>query len=295
MHVFIDPNPDPETTFAERERLFALPRSTWDDFDRSVLSAGGGVYPRSAKSIALSPEAREALGIDVGSLTPNELIASMLKAPVDLVWNGGIGTYVKSRGESHAEVGDRANDVVRVNGEELRCRIVGEGGNLGLTQLGRIEFAAAGGRVNTDAIDNSGGVGLLGPRGEHQGAAERGGVRRRHDREAAQPAPGGHDGRGRGAGASQQLPPDPGAERRRKSGVSRCWRWHSRLIRRLERDGELDREIEFLPGAEEIGERLAARGRDSTHTGAVGADRLREDPAVSAPARFHVCPTNRSW
>ena len=158
MHVFIDPDPDPEATFRERERLFALPRSTWDDFDRSVLSAGGGIHPRSAKSIPLSPEAREALAIDTGSLTPSELIAAILKAPVDLLWNGGIGTYVKARNESHADVGDRANDVVRVNGDELRCRIVGEGGNLGLTQLGRIEYAANGGRVNTDAIDNSGGV-----------------------------------------------------------------------------------------------------------------------------------------
>ena len=158
MHVFIDPDPDAETTFAERERLFALPRSTWDDFDRSLLSAGGGIWSRSAKSIPLGPEARAALAIDCASLTPNELIAEMLKAPVDLLWNGGIGTYVKSERESHTNVGDRANDVVRVNGNELRCRIVGEGGNLGLTQLGRIEYAANGGRVNTDAIDNSGGV-----------------------------------------------------------------------------------------------------------------------------------------
>jgi len=158
MHVFIDPDPDPEASYRERERLFRLPRSSWDDYDRSVISEGGGVYPRSAKSIDLSPQARRALGVDAARLTPNEVIRAMLKAPVDLLWNGGIGTYVKARSESNADVGDRANDALRVNGAELGCRVVGEGGNLGLTQLGRIEFALNGGRVYTDAIDNSGGV-----------------------------------------------------------------------------------------------------------------------------------------
>lgn len=158
MHIFIDPFPDPEVSFKERERLFNLPRSAWSDYNAELISKGGGVYPRSAKSIKLSVEAREALGIEHATLTPAELMKAILKAPVDLLWNGGIGTYVKARGETSSEVGDRANDAVRINGEDLRCRVVGEGGNLGLTQLGRIEFALKGGRVNTDFVDNSGGV-----------------------------------------------------------------------------------------------------------------------------------------
>jgi len=157
-HIFIDPDPNPGAAFAERKRLFDLPRSSWADYNTMLISEGGGVWPRSAKSIALSPQARAALGIDAESLAPNELIAAILRAPVDLLYNGGIGTYVKSSRESHAEVGDRANDAVRVNGDELRCKVVVEGGNLGLTQLGRIEYALAGGRINTDAIDNSAGV-----------------------------------------------------------------------------------------------------------------------------------------
>ncbi|MEO8122796.1 MAG: NAD-glutamate dehydrogenase [Burkholderiales bacterium] len=157
-HVFLDPNPDAARSFAERERLFKLPRSSWADYDASLISAGGGVHPRSAKSIALTPEVKAALGIEVNALTPTELVNAILKAPVDLIYNGGIGTYVKSSDESHAEVGDRANDVLRVDGRELRCKVFVEGGNLGCTQLGRIEYALAGGRINTDAIDNSAGV-----------------------------------------------------------------------------------------------------------------------------------------
>ena len=259
MHVFIDPSPDPESTFVERERLFALPRSTWDDFDRSVLSAGGGIYPRSAKSIALSPEAREALSIDSKSLTPNELIAAMLKAPVDLLWNGGIGTYVKSRSESHADAGDRANDIVRVNGEELRCRIVGEGGNLGLTQLGRIEFAANGGRVNTDAIDNSGGVDCS----DHEvnikvllNEVVSGGDMTEKQRNELLEEMTGEVADLVLRNNYLQTQALSVAVRQAESLLE----VHSRLIRRLERDGELDREIEFLPGVEEIAERLAAQG-----------------------------------
>ena len=157
-HIFIDPDPDPARSWDERARIFALPRSSWDDYDRALISPGGGVWPRSAKSIALPPEARAALDIQAASLTPTELIHAILTAPVDLLYNGGIGTYVKAATETDAAVGDRANDAVRVNGGELRCKVFGEGGNLGATQLGRIEFALAGGRVNTDAIDNSGGV-----------------------------------------------------------------------------------------------------------------------------------------
>ena len=158
LHIFLDPDPDPETSFQERQRLFNLPRSSWEDYNPELISLGGGVYPRSAKSIALSAEIRRVLDIQETRLTPVELINRLLKAPVDLLWNGGIGTYVKARSETHVDVGDKANDALRINGQDLRCRVVGEGGNLGLTQLGRIEFALKGGRILTDAIDNSGGV-----------------------------------------------------------------------------------------------------------------------------------------
>ncbi|MGH3038479.1 MAG: NAD-glutamate dehydrogenase, partial [Gaiellaceae bacterium] len=157
-HVFLDPDPDPETSYAERERLFALPRSSWADYDPAAISPGGGIFQRSAKSIELSREARAALGIDSEALTPNELIRAILTAPVDLFWNGGIGTFVKASYESHLDVGDKANDTLRVDGRDLRARVVGEGGNLGFTQKGRIEYALSGGRIYTDAIDNSAGV-----------------------------------------------------------------------------------------------------------------------------------------
>jgi glutamate dehydrogenase len=159
-HVFLDPDPDAATSYAERERLFRLPRSSWADYDASLLSRGGGVHPRTAKSIAISPEVREALGLPEGTtaMSPNDLLSAILKAPVDLLWNGGIGTYIKAGSESHGDVGDRANNAIRVDGRDLRCRIVGEGGNLGMTQRGRIEAAQAGVLLNTDFIDNSAGV-----------------------------------------------------------------------------------------------------------------------------------------
>ena len=162
-HVFIDPEPDPAASWKERRRMFELPRSSWDDYDKALISKGGGVFPRTLKSIPLSPQARAALGIDAQELDPEALISAILKAPVDLLWFGGIGTYVKSSGESDLAVGDRANDGLRVDGREVRARVIGEGANLGCTQAGRIEFAlkgakGAGGRINTDFIDNSAGV-----------------------------------------------------------------------------------------------------------------------------------------
>jgi glutamate dehydrogenase len=157
-HVFIDPDPDPAVSFAERKRMFELPRSSWADYDASLISEGGGVWPRTAKSIQLSPQAQQALGIEADSMTPTELIRAALQAPVDLLWNGGIGTYVKAKTETHADAGDKTNDAVRVDAGQLRCKVVGEGGNLGLTQAARIEFALNGGRINTDAIDNAAGV-----------------------------------------------------------------------------------------------------------------------------------------
>lgn len=158
QHIFLDPNPSPEESYQERLRLFNLPRSTWEDYNRELISHGGGVYSRSVKAIRLSPEVQAMLGIKKDSLIPTELIRALLKMPVDLLWNGGIGTYVKATEEHNDHVGDRSNDAVRVNGKELRARVVCEGGNLGFTQLGRIEYNLNGGKINTDFIDNSAGV-----------------------------------------------------------------------------------------------------------------------------------------
>ncbi|MBE9538105.1 MAG: NAD-glutamate dehydrogenase [Proteobacteria bacterium] len=158
MHIFIDPSPDPATSFEERKRLFELPRSSWADYEKDLISVGGGIFERSAKSIAISTEMKESLGIEAGHLTPSELISHVLRAQVDLLWHGGIGTYVKSSLESHMNVGDKANDAVRLDASELRCKVIGEGGNLGMTQLARVEYGLNGGRSNTDFIDNVGGV-----------------------------------------------------------------------------------------------------------------------------------------
>ena len=158
LHIFFDPSPDIESTYKERQRLFENPSLSWDDYDRKLISKGGNIFSRSSKSIKLTTEMKRWLGTKQQNMTPNELIHNVLKMPVDLLWNGGIGTYVKSTKESHAQVGDRANDDVRVDGNQLQAKIIGEGGNLGATQLGRIEFAKNGGKVNTDFIDNVGGV-----------------------------------------------------------------------------------------------------------------------------------------
>ena len=157
-HLFIDPDPDPTRSLTERQRLFKLTRSSWADYDRALLSEGGGIWPRSDKSITLSEQARRVLDTPRSRFTPQQLIQVILKAPVDLLWNGGIGTYIKSSAESHDAVGDRSNDALRVNADQLRCLVIGEGGNLGVTQAGRIQYARAGGRINTDFIDNAGGV-----------------------------------------------------------------------------------------------------------------------------------------
>jgi glutamate dehydrogenase len=256
-HVFIDPEPDAQTSFVERERLFALPRSSWADYDAAKISAGGGVWPRSAKSIALSPQARAALGIEADSMTPAELMHAILLAPADLLYNGGIGTYVKARDESHAEVGDRANDAIRVNGADLRVRVVAEGGNLGLTQRGRIEYALGGGRINTDAIDNSAGVDTS----DHE-------VNIKILLNSVM-AEGELTEKQRNALLAEMT--DEVAElvlrdnyfQTQALAVARAFggallEEQARYVRHLERGGRLNRAIEFLPGEEGFAERRAA-------------------------------------
>ena len=158
LHIFIDPDPDPAKSHAERRRLFRFPRSNWADYDAKLISKGGGIIDRKAKSVKLTAQMKALFEIETDEVTPNELIRSMLKSQIDLLWFGGIGTYIKSTRESHAEADDRSNDALRVDGKELRCKVLGEGANLAITQLGRIEYARAGGRINTDFIDNSAGV-----------------------------------------------------------------------------------------------------------------------------------------
>ena len=256
-HVFVDPNPDAASTFVERQRLFNLPGSSWDDFDRSVMSQGGGVFPLSAKSVELTPEIIEALGIDpsVKTLTPLELKKAVLLAPVDLLWNGAIGTYIKSSEETNGQIGDRANDPVRVNGNELRVRVVGEGGNLGASQLGRIEAALSGVHVNTDAIDNSAGVGTSDREVNIKillGAVERDG---RLEREARNEL-------------LHSMTDEVGVQVLRdnyeqnvllgnsRSNAVEMLPSHERLIEWLEGRDELDRELEYLPNPAEVARRI---------------------------------------
>ncbi|WP_371098698.1 NAD-glutamate dehydrogenase [Streptomyces sanglieri] len=256
-HIFIDPNPDAATSYAERRRLFDLPRSSWADYNKDLLSAGGGIHPRSAKSIPVNAHIREALGIEPGitKMTPAELMQTILKAPVDLVWNGGIGTYIKSSAESNADVGDKANDAIRVNGEDLRAKVVGEGGNLGATQLGRIEFARGGGRINTDAIDNSAGVDTS----DHEvnikillnGLVRDGDmtVKQRNKLLAEMT-----DEIGRLVlrnNYAQNV-----ALANATSQSHSLLHAHQRFMRRLGRDGDLDRGLEFLPADRQIRELL---------------------------------------
>ena len=253
-HIFLDPDPDPRTSYRERRRLFRGAGSQWTDYDSDLISAGGGVFDRRAKSIRLAPEAKRLLGVGTDTMTPNRLIAALLKAPVDLLWNGGIGTYVKARSESHAEVGDRANDAARIDADELRCKVVGEGGNLGLTQLGRVEYAARGGRINSDAIDNSAGVDCS----DHEvnikillGAAAAAGKITSGARDELLVEMTGevaalvlHDN-------YLQSQAITAAQARAAASLDA----DARLIRALERRGMLDRAVEYLPDEEEIAER----------------------------------------
>lgn len=267
-HIFIDPSPDVATSFAERQRLFNLPRSSWDDYDKSLISAGGGVYPRSAKSISLSPEARAILGIETAELTPVELLRAILQAPVDLLYNGGIGTYVKATFETHAQVGDKAGDAFRVNGNELRCKVLAEGGNLGCTQNGRIEFAQKGGRIYTDAIDNSAGVDCS----DHEvnikillgGIVEAGDLtlKQRNDLLASMTDEVGHLVLTDNYYQSQAL--DIAAHR-----PLYVLDGQQRLMQSLEKQGRLNRAIEYLPSDDEIFHRKALKQGLTAPEGAV--------------------------
>ncbi len=262
--IFLDPTPDAATSYTERARLFALTRSSWQDYDTSLISEGGGVYSRNLKSIPVSEQVRTALGLAAGTtkLTPAELMRAILLADVDLLWNGGIGTYVKSAEETHADVGDKANDVIRVNGGELRCRAVGEGGNLGLTQRGRIEYAlhgasGRGGRINTDFIDNSAGVDTS----DHEvnikillDAVVRNGdltEKQRNDFLASMTDEVG----------SLVLKDNYEQNVALASSVAQnaaLLHVHEDWIRRLERKGLLDRELEFLPSRKQVAQRAEA-------------------------------------
>lgn len=253
-HVFIDPKPDPEASLEERRRLFDLPRSSWDDYDRSILSEGGGIYSRASKSIRLHPAALAALGIEQASLTPPELIRAILKAPADLLFNGGIGTYVKASGESHAEASDPVNDSVRIDAKELRCRVVGEGGNLGLTQRGRIEYALAGGRLNTDFIDNSGGVDTS-DREVNIKILLNDAIRRHKLTSAKRNA---LLAEMKDQVAALVLANNYGQTQALSMMVSRAGERvgeHARLVRILEGQGVLDRALEFLPSEDVIEQR----------------------------------------
>ncbi|WP_460605002.1 NAD-glutamate dehydrogenase [Jatrophihabitans fulvus] len=257
-HVFLDPDPDAASSFAERQRLFALPRSSWADYDTALISEGGGVWPRTAKSIPISPQVAARLALPDGTtrMTPNELLHAVLLAPVDLLWNGGIGTYVKASTESHADAGDKANDGLRVNGAELRCHVVGEGGNLGLTQRGRIEYARAGGHVNTDAIDNSAGVDtsdhevnlkILLNRAVASGdltVDERNDVLAAATDDVAEHVLRDNYEQNVLLGMARKLSPALASV-------------HLRFMQELERAGELDRALEFLPGDQEMARREA--------------------------------------
>lgn len=255
-HVFLDPSPDAEASFAERERLFKLPRSSWAEYDLEKISAGGGVWARSEKSIPISPQVRAVLGIAAERMAPNELLAAILAAPVDLLYNGGIGTYVKASSETHAEVGDRANDAIRIDGRDLRCKVVGEGGNLGFTQRGRIEAAQCGVRMYTDAIDNSAGVDTS----DHEvnikillGVAM---------------ADGELTGKQRNTLLAQMTDDVAALVLRDNTFQSQCLSVLNRLgpaltdaearfMRFLERQGRLNRAVEFLPTDDELAERQA--------------------------------------
>ncbi|REL35777.1 NAD-glutamate dehydrogenase [Thalassotalea euphylliae] len=256
MHIFIDPDPVAAPTYKERERLFNMPGCTWEDYNKELISEGGGIFSRAAKSIKLTPQIKKMIGTQKQSMAPNDLIKAILKMKVDLLWNGGIGTYVKGSGETHLEVGDRANDALRINGSELQAKVVGEGGNLGLTQLGRIEYAANGGRINADSVDNVGGVDCSDNEVNIKillnGLVQSGDltVKQRNkllydmtDEVSEIVLKDCYD-----QTHSLSITAMRGADQLKEQ---------TRFIHELERDGKLDRALEFIPNDDEIAERLA--------------------------------------
>ncbi|MGO2088706.1 MAG: NAD-glutamate dehydrogenase [Oceanisphaera sp.] len=257
LHIFIDPTPDAASTFKERERLFNTPGLSWADFDASLISEGGGVFERSAKSITLSPQMKTLLDTTADSLAPTEVIRHLLMAEVDLIWNGGIGTYVKSADETDTDVGDRANDAVRVNGAQLRARIVGEGGNLGCTQLGRIEYARQGGRINADFIDNVGGVDCSDNEVNIKillnSLVDKGDLTMKHRNQLLFDM----------TEAVTEIVLTDAYRQSQTISITRHrgagpLKEHQHFIQWLEREGKLNRQLEFLPSDEEIAERMAA-------------------------------------
>jgi glutamate dehydrogenase len=258
QHVFLDPAPDAARSFAERQRLFALPRSSWEDYDDRLISRGGGVFARSAKSIALSREAQGMLGLAASHATPTEIIRALLCMKVDLLWNGGIGTYVKARSESNSDAGDRSNDAVRINGADLRARVVGEGGNLGCTQRGRIEYALAGGRINTDFIDNSAGVNTSDVEVNLKillNGLERDGKLRRRDRDRLLASM--TDAVGDLVLRNNYLQSQAISQLEAEAG--RRLTELQQLVRALERSGDLNRALEYLPDDDGFAERRKQR------------------------------------
>ncbi|MGH1486140.1 MAG: NAD-glutamate dehydrogenase [Cellvibrionaceae bacterium] len=262
LHIFIDPTPQSASSYKERQRLFATPGSSWEDYNKKLISKGGGIFSRAAKSIAISPQMKKCFDISADKLTPTDLISALLKSPVDLIWNGGIGTYVKAASESHNDIGDKANDGLRVNGSELRCQVFGEGGNLGLSQLGRIEFAMHGGACNTDFIDNAAGVDCS----DHEvnikillnDIVSQGDLTEKQ--------------RNRLLASMTDTVANMVLENNyyqtqsislaEKEALSRIGEYR-RLISSLENNGKLNRELEFIPSDEELGER-AAEGESLT-------------------------------
>ncbi|MCO4798008.1 MAG: NAD-glutamate dehydrogenase [Colwelliaceae bacterium] len=256
LHIFIDPNPDSASTYVERERLFNLPGCSWEDYNKDLISEGGALFSRAAKSLKLTPQIKKMLGTQKQNMSPNELIQALLTMKVDLLWNGGIGTYVKSSRETHLEVGDRANDSLRIDGSQLKAKIVGEGGNLGLTQLGRIEYASTGGRINTDAVDNAGGVDCSDNEVNIKillnGLVQSGDLTVKQRNKIL------YDMTDE---VSEIVLEDCYRQTHSLSitnlrGVNQL-KEQTRFIHDLERTGKLDRALEFIPNDEEIAERLA--------------------------------------
>jgi glutamate dehydrogenase len=253
-HIFLDPDPNPERSWSERKRLFDLPTSSWNDYDRAAISRGGDVFPRTLKSIPISPEVKAALDLKADHLTPADLITAILKARVELLYLGGIGTYVKASAESHLQVGDKTNDAIRIDGRDLRCRVVGEGANLGFTQAGRVEYALGGGRIDTDAIDNSAGVDTS----DHEvnikiltGMAERSGKLARQDRDALLASMTGEVGQHVLAHNYDQTLALSVLQAETADDLSA----HAAFMSDLEARGRLDRALEGLPSPVQIGER----------------------------------------